>query len=54
MQARIKGPSRSVGKVVPGINAMAASVFDHTGAIVLCLGGCRLIPEIPTAHGRER
>lgn len=29
--------SRSVGEVVPGINAMAAPVFDHTGAMVLAV-----------------
>jgi len=34
-QVRIKGLSRSVGEVLPGVNAMAAPVFDHTGAIVL-------------------
>ena len=37
MQVRMKGLSRSVGEVVPGVNAMAAPVFDHTGAIVLCV-----------------
>lgn len=36
-QVRIQGLSRSVGEVVPGVNAMAAPVFDHTGAIVLCV-----------------
>ena len=29
--------SRSVGEVVPGVNAMAAPVFDHTGAMVLAI-----------------
>jgi len=29
--------SRSIGEVLPGVNAMAAPVFDHTGAIVLSL-----------------
>ncbi len=29
--------SRSVGEVVPGINAMAAPVFDHVGAVVLAV-----------------
>ena len=29
--------SRSVGEVVPGVNAMAAPVFDHTGAIALAV-----------------
>ena len=36
-QVRIQGLSRSVGEVVPGVNAMAAPVFDHTGAVVLCV-----------------
>jgi DNA-binding IclR family transcriptional regulator len=34
---RARGLSRSVGEVVPGINAMAAPVFDHTGAMVLAI-----------------
>ena len=34
---RQHGLSRSEGEVVPGVNAMAAPVFDHTGAIVLAL-----------------
>ncbi len=34
---RRHGLSRSEGEVVPGVNAMAAPVFDHTGAIVLAL-----------------
>jgi len=29
--------SRSVGEVVPGVNAMAAPVFDHTGEVVLAI-----------------
>jgi len=36
-EVRAHGLSRSVGEVLPGINAMAAPVFDHTGAIVLSL-----------------
>ncbi|MEJ8825042.1 IclR family transcriptional regulator [Variovorax humicola] len=31
------GLSRSTGEIVPGINAMAAPVFDHKGAIVLSI-----------------
>jgi DNA-binding IclR family transcriptional regulator len=34
-EVRAHGLSRSVGEVLPGINAMAAPVFDHTGALVL-------------------
>jgi DNA-binding IclR family transcriptional regulator len=34
-EVRAHGLSRSVGEVLPGINAMAAPVFDHTGAMVL-------------------
>ncbi|CAN5491368.1 IclR family transcriptional regulator [soil metagenome] len=34
---RRQGLSRSEGEVVQGINAMAAPVFDHTGAMVLCI-----------------
>lgn len=36
-EVRAQGFSRSVGEVVPGINAMAAPVFDHTGAMVLAI-----------------
>ena len=36
-EVRAHGVSRSVGEVVPGINAMAAPVFDHTGAMVLAI-----------------
>jgi DNA-binding IclR family transcriptional regulator len=36
-EVRAHGLSRSVGEVVPGINAMAAPVFDHTGAMVLSI-----------------
>ena len=34
---RAHGLSRSEGEIVPGVNAMSAPVFDHTGAIVLAL-----------------
>lgn len=34
---RARGLSRSVGEVVLGINAMAAPVFDHMGAIVVSI-----------------
>ena len=37
IEVRARGLSRSVGEVVPGVNAIAAPVFDHTGAIVLAL-----------------
>jgi DNA-binding IclR family transcriptional regulator len=36
-EVRQHGLSRSVGEVVPGINAMAAPAFDHTGAIALSI-----------------
>jgi DNA-binding IclR family transcriptional regulator len=36
-EVRQHGVSRSVGEVVPGINAMAAPAFDHTGAIALSI-----------------
>ncbi len=36
-EVRAHGLSRSVGEVVPGINAMAAPVFDHMGAMVLSI-----------------
>ncbi|MEP7100813.1 MAG: IclR family transcriptional regulator [Burkholderiales bacterium] len=36
-EVRAHGLSRSVGEVVPGVNAMAAPVFDHTGAMVLAI-----------------
>ena len=35
IEVRAHGLSRSVGEVLPGVNAMAAPVFDHTGGIVL-------------------
>ena len=34
---RTQGASRSTNEVVPGVSAMAAPVFDHTGAIVLAM-----------------
>ena len=34
---RARGLSRSVGEVVPGINAMAAPVFDHRGEMVVSI-----------------
>lgn len=34
---RAHGLSRSVGEVLPGVNAMAAPVFDHAGKIVLSI-----------------
>jgi DNA-binding IclR family transcriptional regulator len=37
IEVRAHGLSRSVGEVLPGINAMAAPVFDHTGALVLSM-----------------
>jgi DNA-binding IclR family transcriptional regulator len=36
-EVRARGLSRSVGEVLPGVNAMAAPVFDHGGAIVLAI-----------------
>lgn len=36
-EVRARRLSRSVGEVVPGVNAMAAPVFDHTGAMVLAI-----------------
>jgi DNA-binding IclR family transcriptional regulator len=36
-EVRAHGLSRSIGEVLPGVNAMAAPVFDHTGAIALSL-----------------
>lgn len=38
-EVRAHGLSRSEGEVIPGVNAMSAPVFDHTGAIVLALTG---------------
>jgi DNA-binding IclR family transcriptional regulator len=34
-EVRLHGISRSEGEVIKGVSAMAAPVFDHTGAIVL-------------------
>ncbi len=36
-EVRTHGLARSIGEVVPGVDAMAAPVFDHTGAVVLAL-----------------
>jgi len=36
-EVRAQGASRSTNEVVPGVSAMAAPVFDHTGAIVLAM-----------------
>jgi DNA-binding IclR family transcriptional regulator len=36
-EVRARGMSRSEGEIVPGIHAMSAPVFDHTGTIVLAL-----------------
>ena len=37
VEVRAHGLSRSVGEVLPGVNAMAAPVFDHAGAMVLSM-----------------
>ncbi|MEJ7686121.1 MAG: IclR family transcriptional regulator [Variovorax sp.] len=36
-EVRAHGVSRSEGEIVPGVSAMSAPVFDHTGAIALAL-----------------
>jgi DNA-binding IclR family transcriptional regulator len=36
-EVRGQGASRSTDEVVPGVSAVAAPVFDHTGAIVLAM-----------------
>lgn len=36
-EVRAQGLSRSVGEVLPGVNAMAAPVFDHRGEMVLAI-----------------
>ncbi len=36
-EVRRHGVSRSEGEIVPGVSAMSAPVFDHTGAIVLAV-----------------
>ncbi|MEP6719893.1 MAG: IclR family transcriptional regulator [Variovorax sp.] len=36
-EVRAHGISRSEGEIVPGVSAMAAPVFDHTGRIVLAI-----------------
>lgn len=36
-EVRTQGASRSTDEVVPGVSAVAAPVFDHTGAIVLAM-----------------
>lgn len=36
-EVRAHGISRSEGEIVPGVNAMSAPAFDHTGAIALAI-----------------
>ena len=36
---RLKGMTRAVGSVLPGINAFCAPVFDHEGSMVLAIAG---------------
>jgi DNA-binding IclR family transcriptional regulator len=36
-EVRARALSRSEGEILPGVNAMSAPVFDHTGAMVLAL-----------------
>jgi DNA-binding IclR family transcriptional regulator len=36
-EVRAHGLSRSEGEILPGVSAMSAPAFDHTGAIVLAL-----------------
>jgi DNA-binding IclR family transcriptional regulator len=36
-EVRAHGISRSEGEIVPGVSAMSAPVFDHTGAIALAI-----------------
>ena len=36
-EVRARGLSRSEGEILPGVSAMSAPVFDHTGAIVLAV-----------------
>ena len=36
-EVRTHGISRSEGEIVPGVNAMSAPVFDHSGAIALAI-----------------
>ncbi|SCK61765.1 transcriptional regulator, IclR family [Variovorax sp. HW608] len=36
-EVRARGLSRSEGEILPGVSAMSAPAFDHTGAIVLAL-----------------
>ena len=38
-EARAHGMSRTVGGVIPGINAFAAPVFDHEGKMTLAVAG---------------
>jgi DNA-binding IclR family transcriptional regulator len=36
-EVRAHGLARAVGEPIPGINALSAPVFDHTGAIVMAV-----------------
>jgi DNA-binding IclR family transcriptional regulator len=36
-EVRARGLSRSEGEILPGVSAMSAPAFDHTGAIVLAV-----------------
>jgi len=50
-EVRAHGLSRSVGEVVPGVNAMAAPVFDHSGAMVLAITAIGPAGVFDTAWG---
>ena len=52
-EVRARGLSRSEGEILPGVNAMSAPVFDHTGAIVLAITAIGPAAIFDTALGRR-
>ncbi|MFM9925660.1 IclR family transcriptional regulator [Variovorax sp. H27-G14] len=52
-EVRAHGISRSDGEVIEGVSAMAAPVFDHTGAIVLAVTAIGPAAIFPTAWDGE-
>ena len=52
-EVRAHGLSRSEGEILPGVSAMSAPVFDHTGAIVLAITAIGPAADLRHAMGRR-
>jgi DNA-binding IclR family transcriptional regulator len=56
-ETRVRGYSRATGSPIPGVNALAAPVFDHTGEIKVALtaiGPSRLVDVSPESAEARR